>query len=402
MCTWRSNIDGVRRGALRFAALVLAAAGGLAAADVPARRAVLEVDCPYPTADKPQSKLWHDGGTWWALLPRATGPSLWERTAAGWREHTGVTEKLRGVPARADVWSDRDGATAVTVADRLMAIVRLRRPASGGAAWEAEVSARLAAPVSDSFETATIARDGDGRWWVAAPVSGRVFVWTSSDGRTWAPPTQLAGGLHVDDLCLVTPLPGGVAVVWSDQKSDAVRLRVHRTGAPEAEWQQPVTVAEGGGTADDHLDAAVEADGTLWLATKNSVDGPGRPQLVLRVRDPQGTWHNYDYAPLSDAEAPSRPTVIATATPGDVRLGHVVYGNGPAQRDRIVFGRADPAQPEILVGARTVIAPEDPAARVNDITGPKAVFPAAGPWLVLASDAQGRVYEADLNAGFGK
>jgi hypothetical protein len=394
---WRSSINGVRRAALRLAVLALGTAAGLAATDEPTARAAFQVDFPYPTSDKPQSKLWHADGVWWALLPRSSGPSLWERTAGGWREHAGVTEKLRGVPGRGDVWSDGDGATVVTVADRMLAIIRLRRGGAGGP-WDADVRARLAAPVSDVIETATIARDGDGRWWVAAPISGRVFVWTSPDAKAWTAPEQLAGGLHVDDLCLVTPLPGGVAVIWSDQKGDAVRLRLHRTGGAISGWEKPVTIARGGGTADDHLDAAFAADGTVWLATKSSVDGPGRPQLILRVRDPQGTWRNYDYAPLGDAEAPSRPTVIATVTPGDVRLGHVVYGSGPAQRDRIVFGRADPMRAEILVDARTVIAPDDPTARVNDITGPKAAFPATGPWIVLASDAQGRVYEADLNA----
>lgn len=31
-----------------------------------------------------------------------------------------------------------------------------------------------------------------------------------------------------------------------------------------------------------------------------------------------------------------------------------------------------------------------------NVTGPKFPFPANGPWIILASDSEGRVYEADL------
>lgn len=406
MCIWPSSIERVlrrwpRTGTAAGIALSFAL-GAAAAVPAPTGQPALQVDHPFPTADKPQSKLWQAGGTWFALLPRSTGPSLWERTATGWREQPAVAEKLRGVPSRADVWFDHDGVTAVTVADRLLAIVRLRREPGAGMRWDAEVLGRLGSPVSDGMETATIARDRTGMWCVAAPVSGRIFAWVSQDGRAWAEPVQLAAGVQVDDICLVTPLDGGVAVIWSDQKRDAVRLRLHRAGAETHVWEPAVTISQGGRTADDHLDAAVEADGTLWLATKNSVDGLGQPQLVLRVRRPDGVWHNYPYAPLSANEAPSRPCVIATATPGDVRLGHVVYAGPASRRDFVVFGRADPGHAEVLVQARTVIAPIDPAARVNDITGPKAAFSPTGPWIVLASDAQGRVYEADISDPPGK
>lgn len=381
--------------------VVLAAAPAASpAADGPVTRPAFQVDSPFPTADKPQSKLWHAAGSWWALLPRAEGPSLWQRTAAGWREHADVAARLRGVPGRGDVWADGDEATVVTVADRMLAVLRVRTAPAGGPV-AAEVLARLGTPVSDTIETATLGRDGQGHWWIVAPVAGRVFAWHSADGRAWSGAMSLAGGLHVDDIALVTPSPGGVAAIWSDQKGATVKSRLHRDGAPPGQWEKPVTIAEGNDTADDHLDAAYEADGTLWLATKNSVDRAGAPQLVLRVGRPGGGWSNHDYAPLTDTDGPTRPAVIATPTPGEVLLGHVVYDGRRPRRDHVVFGRVDLRRPEILVGARTVIAPEDPKARVNDITGPKAAFPVQGPWIVLASDAEGRVYEADLRTDRG-
>jgi len=371
----------------------IAAAAFAAATAVPS----LQVDYPFPTADKPQSKLWYTAGTWWALLPRAVGPSLWERTPEGWREHPSVAATLRGVPGRADVWFDADGVTAVTVADRQLAVIRLTWSDGIASGWQAEVLARLHAPASDAFETATLARDGRGHWWAAAVVQGKVYAWDSPDGRAWSRALALGSGLHVDDLCLVTAVPGGVAAIWSNQRTDTVMTRLHRDGAPPAAWEPPVTIAQGGRTADDHLNAALAPDGTLWLATKNSVDEESEPQLILRIRSPDGRWRNLPYAPVTAGRAPSRPAVFATSIPGRVLLGHVVYDPDDSTRDHIVFGFADPSDPRVLPAPVTVIAPSPAlASRVNDLTGPKAAFPADGPWIVLGSDEDGRVYETDL------
>lgn len=89
-------------------------------------RPVLQVDVAHPTEDKPQSKLWFAHDTWWALLPTATGPSLWQRSAAGWSEQVAVRQAFAGLPGRCDVWFDQDGATAVAVAGNRLAVLRLR------------------------------------------------------------------------------------------------------------------------------------------------------------------------------------------------------------------------------------------------------------------------------------
>jgi hypothetical protein len=39
---------------------------------------------------------------------------------------------------------------------------------------------------------------------------------------------------------------------------------------------------------------------------------------------------------------------------------------------------------------------------INNVTGPRYAFPENAPWIVLASDSIGRVYEADLRAVLSK
>jgi hypothetical protein len=142
-------------------------------------------------------------------------------------------------------------------------------------------------------------------------------------------------------------------------------------------------------------------DGTLWVATKNSVDALNRPQLVLRVRRPDGLWTNYPYVPRTPEAEPSRPVVLTTPDRNLVLSGHTIYDKRSHYADRIDFGRADTLAPAVLADQVTVIAPDmSLKVKVNNITGPKQMFPGDGPWIILASDEKGNVYESDLKPLF--
>ena len=219
--------------------LLLACAAALLAAS---HQPVFQVDAPNPTADKPQSKIWYTEGSWWALLPRKSGPSLWERTASGWKEHPDVARALAGVPGRGDVWFDSGGATAVLMQDHTFAVVRLRRH---GRTWSPKVLARWDVPSDKPIETSTIARDGKKRWWIASTVSRRVLVWTSPDGVAWSDAKVIGDGLDKDDICAVTPVPGGVGVMWSNQATDGVFFRVHRDAAAPGDFRDALFLYPG-------------------------------------------------------------------------------------------------------------------------------------------------------------
>jgi hypothetical protein len=162
------------------------------------------------------------------------------------------------------------------------------------------------------------------------------------------------------------------------------------------------TIEKGGLTADDHLNAAISKNGTLWLATKNSLDETGKPQLVLRVRSKKGVWTNYPYGPRQPIREPSRPVIIATPN-NQILSGNTVYYKKNRFEDHIEFGVINLKNPEIITDRTAVIAP-DPALRtlVNDITKARNVLPRAENWIILTSDSKGRVFEADLKTYFKK
>lgn len=369
---------------------------------LPSAEPVFRLNYVSPTADKPQSKLWFADEYWWAVLPDSTGPTLWQRTGDGWKERSEVRMELKGVPGRADVWAEEEQTTAVGVADSSLTVFRLlKEPGSLRIKWRSEILAKLYPPSPSPVETATIAKDGDGNWWVAAAAGLNVCVWFSSDnGKNWTKPVILAEGIDEDDICTITPIRGGVGVIWSDQVRDAVLIREHKDGNPVSVWEKKTVIDSGNKTADDHLNTALSSDGTLWLVTKNSVDQAGQPQFVLRVRQADGKWVNKPYLVLeSRMKRPSRPIVVTTEDGSLVFVGHgdndrsVPY----PYHSNITFALVDTTLSTVWRNPQIVIAPDHTInGMVQNATGPKFPFPSDAPWIILASDAKGRVYEADL------
>jgi len=353
---------------------------GAAAVSSFAAPPVFSTGVPAATKDKPQSKIWQAYGAWWALLPVKSGASLWKRGAGGWQRETHLDSVLAGLPGQADVVSSGATVAAVLVEDARLAIVRLGWNASKG---RYEAAGPAAVWTGDTgIETATIAQAG-GRLWVA--YNSRRHMWALAVVPDWRPVQITATPAKDDDICQIVAFIGSVGVIWSDQNSDAVYLRRY----DGRQWLPAETAASGGKTADDHISTAVASDGTLYVATKNSVDELGQPQQVLRIRSPKGQWRNISYAPLTKSEQPTRPIALLSADQRTLHLLHTVGHRGakPA-RSSIVIHSTPAGNPKLDAAPRTLI---DGAAQINNVTGPKT-----GSGLVLASDQEGNIYEARI------
>ena len=366
----------------------------------PVAAPVFRVDTPAPTKDKPQSKLWFAEGCWWAWLPVRGGSSVWRRAEAGWQRQQNLDDALRGLPGQADVWSGGDTVRAVLVEPKRIAVVTL--------GWDARASRYrpLGAPAEfDSgaeMETATITRDGAGWDWIAYNAGRRMWVravqsagMPSSAGNWTAPIEVSRQRASDDDICAMVAMPGEIAVIWSDQEHDAVYVRRHANRARPEEWKGIEVIEEGNKTADDHINIAARGNGELYVATKNSVDRMGAPQQVLRVRSANGKWRNYPYAALTASQSPTRPIAQLTHDGSRLYLLHTIglTGQRPAQ-SIIVCQSTDPTALSVEDSPRTLI---DAGAAVNNVTGSKARLPWQKPWIVLASDGEGRVYEGRLD-----
>jgi len=379
--------------------MLLNGASEWALADEPLRPAatpVFSVDVPNPTADKPQSKLWFAHGRWWACLPARDGNQIWKRTSAGWVRGDALDPALSGLIGHGDVYAERDQVQIVLVSQQTLTVARLRYDRRQDGYVRCGRPTMWLVPAEQKVETATITRDRTGRLWVAYCAGSSVWVRASRDvcGARWTEPIEIASGTHDDDICTITRLPCGVGVIWSNQNTDAVLFRFHRDGCSPYFWNWEETVAQGGKTADDHLNTAVAEDGTLYVATKTSLDTFGKPIFSLRVRSPRGCWRSHDYAMLSADARPSRPIVLLSQCPPRLVLCHSVRGAGPASSiDCVVSPRPglelDDAALEVI----------PPSKGLNNVTGCKSFLPRNAPAIVLASDAEGHVYEGTIEVG---
>lgn len=359
-----------------------------------------------PTADKPQSKLFFMDDMWWAVLPSVTGPQLWNRNNNGkWKEITEVGESLKGLPGRADIWYEDRTAVGVGVSSSSMIIFKLlplyERGKDGH--WKAEFMSRLPLPyLNPRIETATIVKDKNGVWWVAADVEeNKIVVWWSLDLKDWNTPITLGEDVSPDDICCISTIDNGVLVIWSNQRAEAVYAKEHENGDSPEKWSGTITIDSGNRTADDHINLTQSINGAVWVATKNSVDEIGVPNFVLRIRTQEGEWKNLPYVKLIQNSMPSRPVVCSVEDSNIVFSGYTFYNFKEKDDNRILFGIVDTTKTAILKDQKEVIHPlSSLKSNINNITKSKKAFPKYGPWIILASDKEGNVYEADLKYFF--
>ena len=365
---------------------------------------VIVLDIPKPTMDKPQSKLFFMDGSWFALLPKKSGPSLWIRSHTGWTEIREINDALKGLPGRADVLEDQGIVTAVGVGEKFLSIFTIsQKQEINNSEWNSKLLTHLFPPkTADTFETATITKESNGIFWVAATAGMNVCVWCSGlNNNEWIGPQIIASGISNDDICTISAATNGICVIWTDQNNDAVKSRLHKINNPIDLWEEETTIAAGNKIADDHLNTAFTADSTLWVVSKNSIDIIGREQLVLFKHLNKGKWSTYKYAKSEENKLPSRPIIISIdKNPELILSGYTEYNNKNRKLGKIVFGRINLNKKSILENITDVIKPDTTICfgsnRINDVTGSKKPYPENAPWIILASDLNVNVYEADL------
>lgn len=367
---------------------------------------VIHCHTPDPTRDKPQSKVWYAQGSWWAWLPYGEqGSRVWKRDSGGdWQSQVHLEEALAGLPARADVWAQGPRTVAALLSGKNLAVAALRWDAIQER-YELEKKS-LSWQENAAVETVTLAREPGGDFWISYPLdlenSRKVVARrVSSDLSSLGKKITLAAGLYKDEICAITSFDSGIGVMWSDQAREAVFFRRHIRTDPDSAWLPAETVSSGNKTADDHINFCVPPQGSgprLIAATKTSLDSLGEPLLSLRVNSRGRTWMSVPFARLTKRDHPTRPIVLWYKN-----RPVVIYSSyGPSSKQQhpnrvlIQSFSTDSLKP---AKASTELIP--PTEGLNNVTGPKKA-PKEGPVLILASDREGRVFEAlisDITVG---
>ena len=254
------------------------------------------------TADKPQSKVWFNRGHWWTVLPGTGGTWLWRLEADN--HWANLLRLSTSTSVRADARAQGDLAHILlwNSGSTQLVSVEYQPGTDSYALWSFRPTA-TSVNLSGS-ETATIDVDTIGRLWLSTESGSEVRVYTSAFPYTsFTGPIVLANNIAADDITDVMALPSlnppRIGVFWSNQNTKFFGFRTHTDGdANTSNWsadERPASQSQlnvGAGMADDHMNAAVASDGTLFMAVKTSYNNPKFPLVSLLVRRPAGTWDN--------------------------------------------------------------------------------------------------------------
>ncbi|XAS63716.1 hypothetical protein VUN84_15685 [Micrococcaceae bacterium Sec5.8] len=378
-----------------------------------------------PTSDKPQSKLWFTGGSWWA--------DMWT-SGKGWQIYrlnvstktwvsTGLTNDTRASTLSDTLW---DGSH-LYIASHVVTV-------SGDSAPKASVSGQPAKLYRYSFaagkftldsgfpttitnnssESMTIDKDSTGAIWATwTQVAGNstsgftntVYVNRSAVGGTsWSSPFVLPVANPrpaPDDISAIVAFGRNkIGIMWSDQRAGAVHWATHTDGtSPTAAsaWKVQDAV-KGNKLADDHLSIKTlqsDSTGRVFAAIKTGLNDTSTdktlPQLLLVVFKPAtGAFTRSTVATLGDCV--SRPQIVldtqnnmvhAFYTAPGTSVSGCAYSGIPGA---IYEKTASMDNPVFKSGRGTPIIQDGASANMNDVTTSKQSVNSTTGLVVLASN----------------
>jgi hypothetical protein len=365
-----------------------------------------------PSAEKPQSKLWYNDGSWWG--------DMYDVSSSTWRifRLDLATQQWVATPTATDsrtaTWPDTlwDGT-------HLYIASAGRNPASNSDSAKlyrfsystATKSYHLDSGypttiVSGGMEAIVLDEDSTGALWATWTRNNQVYVNTTEGTGAWGTPFVLpVAGTTVDpdDISSVVSLKGAIGVMWSNQVDQAMYFAQHRDGDPATTWGASTQVMSGAKSADDHINlkSMQETNGEVFATVKTSFsDGPSPnpsdPLIVLLKRDPDtGAWSRTTVSTVKEDQ--TRPIVMLD--PSEDKL--YVFATTPVGGGTINSGTAETAifykttsmsNPSFAPGPGTPFIQTDGDLHINDASSTKQTVSAASGLVVLASDNVTKYY----------
>ena len=354
-----------------------------------------------PSADKPQSKLWHNDGAWWGLLRSTGGPITIHRLQDHVWQDTGTVVDDRAASTGDALWEGGKLYVSSRVAGSTgtLRVVRMSYDSTtDGYSLDAGFPITIGKGGSESI---TIARDSLSRLWVTYTQGSRVYVaHTTGDDTTWTAPFVIPvpdTTLSSDDISAVIAFGGKVGVMYSDQQSQVMRFAVHVDTAPDDSWTME-SAYSGGLAADDHINlkSLLEDDqGRIYAAVKTSNDGSAEPSIVVLQRTSAGDWTNAVAA--TKAENATRPQLALDSTN---RQLYVLMTSPESNGGGIVYYKRAPLGALSFASGKGTAFISTPNVKVNNPSTTKQAVTAATGLVVLATDdTNGRYYHGELYLG---
>jgi hypothetical protein len=274
-----------------------------------------------PTGEKPQSKLWFNGGRWWAsMLHTDSKYYIFYLNGSAWVKTT--TQLDDRIQTQADVLWDAasnhlfvaSGAGGVPSGIDLDA--RLYRYTYNPSAAQPETAYTLDAgfPLTirnGGAETIVLDKDTTGKLWITYTQGSKVYVNHSGANPaaidpdlSWNPAAAYivpAAGVNTsvatDDISSLVAFQGKIGVLWSNQSDKTFYFASHTDGAGDAasDWQGQIALRlPGQALADDHINlkSLQVSGGDIFAVVKTSIatNSTTDPRILVLRREASGAW----------------------------------------------------------------------------------------------------------------
>jgi uncharacterized repeat protein (TIGR01451 family) len=312
------------------------------------------------TETTPQSKAWFHGHTWWAVLPTSTPSNgSWLFRLEANNTWTPVL-RVSGLKGKADTKAIGNLAHILLVSSDAQIVTIEYVP--GLQTYQLWPVNPTPIPVFIG-ETGTIEVDSTGRLWLATDHFNAVEIYYSDYPYTsFSGPVILTDQTNFGDINSIVAFPNNtIGVFWGNGLLEHWGFRVHIDGTDPGAWladEMPGLAYAGLNMADDHLNLALGADGTLYAAVKSKHPSTTVPPLYLMVRRPDpsgpgGTWDDtlYPIDAITPGESESgsgrRPLVVLDEDTNTLRVFYHDSGG------RVYFRESDAT--DISFGPRNLV-----------------------------------------------
>lgn len=329
------------------------------------------------TEFKPQSKLWHHDGSWWTIVYDGSAQKMYRFQGGDFVKQTYADASVDSrSSARADVLWDGTWLYVLmwhATTPRFYKYtydVDLQQ-------WQLLSGFPVDIPIS-STEVMVFDKDSTGRLWISYEKAHEVrAIWTTTpDHLTWnTAGTVLAANVGSDDITTTIAFDDNkLGVFWSDQTSWRFGFRYHNDAdAPEI-WS-PLEIVDSGSAVDDHINAACDASGRVFVAAKDTYN-----HTNLYMRSTSGSWTRIGNN-LNSGET-TRPIVMVDNTNNAL---HVAFTDWEDSPDNIYLTSASLSS--LSFNTPTTYLTSPGGSFLNNVSGSKSPLDAAGGLMLISSSS---------------
>ncbi len=364
-----------------------------------------------PTGSKPESKIWFNDNSWWAILfnsaLHATDIYKLDLDTQTWHD-TGTEVDDRPAAKGDALWDQASGKLYIVSNIH----VDSAAPTSSSSNWgrlyrytyhtgTGVYSLDSGFPVTvtkGKEETLVIAKDSTGMLWVTYVESSKVMInHSNGSDNVWGTPFVLPVGTtsrstESDDISTIIAFGGNrIGVFWSNQKTKNDYFSIHQDGAGDTAWSaEEIAIGSGvnctGACADDHINIKADSTGKLYVASKTSFTNDSQPLINLLVRSASGSWSRTTY---STHEYTNTRGIVLLDEPHNRLYFFVSSREGGGNIDYKVTSMSSPS---FVDGNGDLFIDNSKDTHINNATSTKQNITSDSGLLVLASDDDSNFY----------